>query len=246
MAVKETKYRDVFRKVLEVDPELKPILDYALIKEVVPVDDLMDMASSSDQNLALAAQNQLIRQHVKNCVDLGYQQYVQNGGSLSDIIQTYLTKLVEVAHSSTRGFSQKLRNSLLSTEHSSTRGFSQKLRNSLLSTEINTPVQECELSEELPDESEMEEDTIINMMKRDVREILLSPDYLRAREIDIIKFRFGLIDGEPHTLDDCANRYGVTRERARQIEAKALRRMRSRRCVYKHLCRYVRPPYDEL
>ena len=227
MAVKETKYRDVFRKVLEVDPELKPILDYALIKEVVPVDDLMDMASSSDQNLALAAQNQLIRQHVKNCVDLGYQQYVQNGGSLSDIIQTYLTKLVEVAHSSTRGFSQKLRNSLLSTE-------------------INTPVQECELSEELPDESEMEEDTIINMMKRDVREILLSPDYLRAREIDIIKFRFGLIDGEPHTLDDCANRYGVTRERARQIEAKALRRMRSRRCVYKHLCRYVRPPYDEL
>lgn len=227
MAVKETKYREVFRKVLEVDPELKPILDYALIKEVVPVDDLMDMASSSDQNLALAAQNQLIRQHVKNCVDLGYQQYVQNGGSLSDIIQTYLTKLVEVAHSSTRGFSQKLRNSLLSTE-------------------INTPVQECELSEELPDESEMEEDTIINMMKRDVREILLSPDYLRAREIDIIKFRFGLIDGEPHTLDDCANRYGVTRERARQIEAKALRRMRSRRCVYKHLCRYVRPPYDEL
>ena len=227
MAVKESRYKEVFRKVLEVDPELKPILDYALIKEVVPVDDLMDMASSSDQNLALAAQNQLIRQHVKNCVDLGYQQYVQNGGSLSDIIQTYLTKLVEVAHSSTRGFSQKLRNSLLSTE-------------------INTPVQECELSEELPDESEMEEDTIINMMKRDVREILLSPDYLRAREIDIIKFRFGLIDGEPHTLDDCANRYGVTRERARQIEAKALRRMRSRRCVYKHLCRYVRPPYDEL
>ena len=227
MAVKESRYKEVFKKVLEVDPELKPVLDYALIKEVVPVDDLMDMASSSDQNLALAAQNQLIRQHVKNCVDLGYQQYVQNGGSLSDIIQTYLTKLVEVAHSSTRGFSQKLRNSLLSTE-------------------INTPVQECELSEELPDESEMEEDTIINMMKRDVREILLSPDYLRAREIDIIKFRFGLIDGEPHTLDDCANRYGVTRERARQIEAKALRRMRSRRCVYKHLCRYVRPPYDEL
>ena len=224
MAVKESKYKEVFRKVLEVDPELKPILDYALIKEVVPVDDLMDMASSSDQNLALAAQNQLIRQHVKNCVDLGYQQYMQNGGSLSDIIQTYLTKLVEVAHSSTRSFSQKLRTSLLSTE-------------------IKPPVQECELSEDLQDESEMEEDTIINMMKRDVREIL-TPDYLTAREIDIIKFRFGLIDGEPHTLDDCANRYGVTRERARQIEAKALRRIRSKR--YTHLRRYIVPSYDEL
>ena len=224
MAVKESKYKEVFRKVLEVDPELKPILDYALIKEVVPVEDLMDMASSSDQNLALAAQNQLIRQHVKNCVDLGYQQYVQNGGSLSDIIQTYLTKLVEVAHSSTRSFSQKLRTSLLSTE-------------------ITTPVQECELNEELPDESEMEEDTIINMMKRDVRE-MLTPDYLTAREIDIIKFRFGMIDGEPHTLDDCANRYGVTRERARQIEAKALRRIRSRRNT--HLRRYLVPSYDEL
>ena len=83
MAVKESKYKEVFRKVLEVDPELKPILDYALIKEVVSVEDLMDMASSSDPKLALAAQNQLIRQHVKNCVDLGYQQYMQNGGSLS-------------------------------------------------------------------------------------------------------------------------------------------------------------------
>ena len=94
------------------------------------------------------------------------------------------------------------------------------------------------------DSSTCEEDTIINMMKRDVREILLSPDYLRAREIDIIKFRFGMIDGEPHTLDDCANRYGVTRERARQIEAKALRRIRSRRNT--HLRRYLVPSYDEL
>lgn len=223
MAVKESRYKEVFRKVLEVDPELKPILDYALIKEVVSVEDLMDMASSSDPNLAQAARNQLIRQHVKNCVDLGYQKYMSTGGSLSDIIQTYLTKLVEVAHSSTRAFSQKLRNSLLSTE-------------------INTPVQECELTEDIPDEeNNMEEATICTVLMNDLDDVM--NESLNQREIEILRLRFGMDDGRMWTMEELAFKYGVTRERIRQIEAKALRRMRGSK-KRSMLRRYLDPDYD--
>lgn len=52
---------------------------------------------------------------------------------------------------------------------------------------------------------------------------------LAPREIMIIKSRFGLDDGRPRTLEEVGDMYHVTRERVRQIEAKALRRLRSPR-----------------
>ena len=222
MAVKESRYREVFEKVLAIEPELKPVLDYALIKEVVPVEDLMDMASSSDKQLVEAAQNQLVRQHVKNCVDLGYQKYLTDGGSLSDIIQTYLTKLVEVAHSSTRTFSQKLRSSLLSTK-------------------IDTPVQECELTDDIESDQDLEEDTICAVLLQDLDDVM--NESLSQREIEILRLRFGMVDGIQWTMDDCSLKYGVTRERIRQIEAKALRRMRGSK-KRSMLRRYLDPDYD--
>ena len=49
---------------------------------------------------------------------------------------------------------------------------------------------------------------------------------LRAREEKIIKMRFGLDDGSEHTLEEVGRSFAVTRERIRQIEAKALRKLR--------------------
>ncbi|MCS6949160.1 MAG: RNA polymerase sigma factor RpoD [bacterium] len=51
---------------------------------------------------------------------------------------------------------------------------------------------------------------------------------LTERERDVIKMRFGLIDGMPHTLEEVGKHFNVTRERIRQIEAKAIKKLRNR------------------
>ena len=51
-------------------------------------------------------------------------------------------------------------------------------------------------------------------------------DTLSEREAGVVSMRFGLGDGQPKTLDEIGKVYGVTRERIRQIEAKALRKLR--------------------
>ena len=49
---------------------------------------------------------------------------------------------------------------------------------------------------------------------------------LTDRERRVLEMRFGLNDGNSHTLEEVGRRFGVTRERIRQIEAKALRKLR--------------------
>jgi RNA polymerase primary sigma factor len=49
---------------------------------------------------------------------------------------------------------------------------------------------------------------------------------LSGREKEVIEMRFGLRDGQPRTLEDVGKRFGVTRERIRQIESKTLSKLR--------------------
>ena len=67
-------------------------------------------------------------------------------------------------------------------------------------------------------------DAVINNNLRDTTEQVLNT--LSPREERIIKMRFGLEDGTEHTLEEVGQRFQVTRERIRQIEAKALRKLR--------------------
>jgi len=61
------------------------------------------------------------------------------------------------------------------------------------------------------------------MLKEQIREVLQT---LTPREQEVLRLRFGLDDGCTHTLEEVGSRFGVTRERIRQIEAKALRKLR--------------------
>ena len=56
-----------------------------------------------------------------------------------------------------------------------------------------------------------------------LKEIL---DTLTEREADVLKMRFGMYDGRTHTLEEVGQIFGVTRERIRQIENKAIRKLR--------------------
>ena len=68
-----------------------------------------------------------------------------------------------------------------------------------------------------------EEYTTNEMLKEEIAGVLLT---LTEREEKVIKLRFGLEDGKTRTLEEVGQLFGVTRERIRQIEAKALRKLR--------------------
>ncbi|HEY2706175.1 MAG TPA: RNA polymerase sigma factor RpoD [Candidatus Dormibacteraeota bacterium] len=61
------------------------------------------------------------------------------------------------------------------------------------------------------------------MLRAEVEQVL---DTLTPRERRVLQLRFGLVDGQQRTLEEVGRRFGVTRERIRQIEAKALRKLR--------------------
>jgi RNA polymerase primary sigma factor len=67
-------------------------------------------------------------------------------------------------------------------------------------------------------------DTIVDVnLKSRTHHVL---DTLAGRERDVLRLRYGMEDGEEHTLEDVGGRFALTRERIRQIEAKALRKLR--------------------
>ena len=84
---------------------------------------------------------------------------------------------------------------------------------------------ETTVSDFVPDESNMspEDFTIHEMLKEEISDVLLT---LTEREEQVLRLRFGLDDGSSKTLEEVGQMFGVTRERIRQIEAKALRKLR--------------------
>jgi RNA polymerase primary sigma factor len=81
------------------------------------------------------------------------------------------------------------------------------------------------LTEFIPDEKNLTPAQVASqgLLKEKIREILVD---LMPREQQILKMRFGLDDGVTHTLEEVGQKFGVTRERIRQIEAKALAKIR--------------------
>ena len=93
---------------------------------------------------------------------------------------------------------------------------------------LETPIGEeddSHLGDFVPDERNMspEEFATNEMLKDEIADVLLT---LTEREEKVIRLRFGLEDGKSRTLEEVGQMFGVTRERIRQIEAKALRKLR--------------------
>ncbi len=93
---------------------------------------------------------------------------------------------------------------------------------------LETPIGEEEdshLGDFIKDERNVspEEYATNEMLKDEISKVLLT---LTEREEKVIRLRFGLEDGKSRTLEEVGQLFGVTRERIRQIEAKALRKLR--------------------
>ena len=93
---------------------------------------------------------------------------------------------------------------------------------------LETPIGEeddTHLGDFIRDERSMspEEYTTIEMLKEELSGVLLT---LTEREEKVLRLRFGLDDGQCRTLEEVGQVFNVTRERIRQIEAKALRKLR--------------------
>jgi RNA polymerase primary sigma factor len=95
-------------------------------------------------------------------------------------------------------------------------------------TSIETPVgkeEDSRLKEFIPDQRSLSpfESASYELLKGHLDEVLGT---LNPRERKVLELRFGLKDGRSRTLEEVGKEFGVTRERIRQIEAKALRKLR--------------------
>ena len=71
--------------------------------------------------------------------------------------------------------------------------------------------------------TDLDENVSRIFLREDVLDVL---NTLSERERDVIKMRFGLEDGEERTLEQVGQHFGVTRERVRQLEVRALRKLK--------------------
>ena len=120
---------------------------------------------------------------------------------------TEIAQALELSHQQLRNL-QQIRRKTLSLNHR-------------LGTDENT-----ELLDFLEDNENTTPEAQMNdmMMRQDILEVL--NHVLSSREQDVITLRYGLITGEPHTLDEVSRMINLSRERVRQIQAKAMRKLR--------------------
>ncbi len=103
----------------------------------------------------------------------------------------------------------------------------QKISQEVISLEspVGDSDEDSTLSEFIPDERNLTPSQVAShaLLHEKIKSILVD---LTPREQEILKMRFGLEDGITHTLEEVGKEFGVTRERIRQIEAKALSRIK--------------------
>ncbi len=105
---------------------------------------------------------------------------------------------------------------------------------------LETPIGEADdshLGDFIPDDDTPtpQDAASYQLLREQLSEVLQT---LSPREEMVLKLRFGLVDGKTHTLEEVGREFNITRERIRQIETKALRKLRHPSCS-KHLKDYL-------
>ncbi len=153
--------------------------------------------------------------HDPTSEDLALEMDLLDGGELAQIME---------AHSTGRPIDPALERKL----EAAIKRVQTIMKVSMEPISLDSPVgseQNSLLGEFIPDETEPSptDSASLQMLKQQVRSVLES---LSDREREVLEMRFGFRDGKTHTLEEVGNTFGVTRERVRQIEAKALRKLR--------------------
>lgn len=106
------------------------------------------------------------------------------------------------------------------------RTYTDAARNPLSIDRPITEDEDADMTDIIPDTRSASPEELVSQaaVKESVEEVL---DTLSEREKLVVMMRYGLSDGIGHTLDDIGKALGVTRERARQIEGKAMRKLRN-------------------
>ena len=98
--------------------------------------------------------------------------------------------------------------------------------------------EKSELEDFIPDSNiDIEQEVITSTLKDEIKELLRKVN-LSEKEIDILKLRYGFNDSIPKTLDEIGQIYDVSRERIRQIEDRALKKIRNSKYI-KHFAIYM-------
>ena len=96
------------------------------------------------------------------------------------------------------------------------------------SVSMDMPVgdeEDTRLSDFIPDDDTPNPEGAVTELMLQEELYRVMDELLTAREKEVLTMRFGIADGEEHTLEEVGKVFGVTRERIRQIEHKALRKM---------------------
>ena len=92
---------------------------------------------------------------------------------------------------------------------------------------LNCPVgteEDTTMMEFVSDDKNIEDETIKKMIHENLLDVVLTK--LTEKEAKVLLLRYGIIDGNTRTLEEVGQQFGVTRERIRQIESKAIRKLR--------------------
>lgn len=114
---------------------------------------------------------------------------------------------------------------------------------------LNIPVGEdgkddSYLGDFIPSDEPSLEDVAIKNALKGIMDDVINNCLKSEKEVQVIRLRFGLDDGVPKTLEQVSKYFGVTRERIRQIESKALKRIRNSRYARQQLKEYdIDPKY---